>query len=114
MAVAKARLLRNLEIMEVPVTNKALVIGGGIAGINSALDLANMGFKVYLLEKGESIGGHMAALDKTFPTLDCSICIEGPKMVDVSRHPNIEIISYADPSRHRTEPCGRFCGKLQS
>jgi heterodisulfide reductase subunit A len=96
MAVAKARLLRNLETMEVPVTNKALVIGGGIAGINSALDLANMGFKVYLLEKGESIGGHMAALDKTFPTLDCSICIEGPKMVDVSRHPNIEIISYAD------------------
>jgi len=96
MAVAKARLLRSLDTMEVPVTNKALVIGGGIAGINSALDLAGMGFKVYLLEKGESIGGHMAALDKTFPTLDCSICIEGPKMVDVSRHPNIEIISYAD------------------
>ncbi|MFA5364723.1 MAG: hydrogenase iron-sulfur subunit [Candidatus Bathyarchaeia archaeon] len=96
MAVAKARLLKTLETMEVPVTNKALVIGGGIAGINSALDLANMGFKVYLLEKTESIGGHMAALDKTFPTLDCSICIEGPKMVDVSRHPNIEIISFAD------------------
>ncbi len=96
MAVAKARLLRSLETMEVPVTNKALIIGGGIAGISSALDLAGMGFKVYLLEKTESIGGHMAALDKTFPTLDCSICIEGPKMVDVSRHPNIEIISYAD------------------
>jgi len=96
MAVAKARLLQNLETMEVPVTNKALIIGGGIAGISSALDLAGMGFKVYLLEKTESIGGHMAALDKTFPTLDCSICIEGPKMVDVSRHPNIEIISYAD------------------
>jgi heterodisulfide reductase subunit A len=96
MAVAKANLLRSLETMEVPVTNKALIVGGGIAGICSALDLANMGFKVYLLEKGESIGGHMAALDKTFPTLDCSICIEGPKMVDVSRHPNITIISYAD------------------
>ena len=96
MAVAKARLLQRLETMEVPVTNKALIIGGGIAGISSALDLAGMGFKVYLLEKGESIGGHMAALDKTFPTLDCSICIEGPKMVDVSRHPNIEILSYAD------------------
>jgi heterodisulfide reductase subunit A len=96
MAVAKALLLQSLEMMEVPVTNKALVIGGGIAGISSALDLAGMGFKVYLLEKTESIGGHMAALDKTFPTLDCSICIEGPKMVDVSRHPNIEIISYAD------------------
>ena len=96
MAVAKAMLLQRLETMEVPVTNKALIIGGGIAGISSALDLAGMGFKVYLLEKGESIGGHMAALDKTFPTLDCSICIEGPKMVDVSRHPNIEIISYSD------------------
>jgi len=96
MAVAKARLLRELETMEVPVTNKALIVGGGIAGISCALDLADMGYKVYLLEKGESIGGHMAALDKTFPTLDCSICIEGPKMVDVSRHPNIEIISYAD------------------
>ena len=73
MAVAKARLLKPLETMEVPVTKKALVIGGGIAGINSTLDLANMGFKVYLVEKYESIGGHMAQLDKTFPTLDCSI-----------------------------------------
>jgi len=96
MAVAKARLLHSLDILEVPVTNKAMVVGGGIAGISTALDLADMGFKVYLVEKGESIGGHMAQLDKTFPTLDCSICIEGPKMVDVSRHPNIEIISYAD------------------
>ena len=96
MAVAKARLLRPLQTIEVPVTNKALVVGGGIAGMNAALDLAEMGFKVYLLEKGESIGGHMAQLDKTFPTLDCSICIEGPKMVDVGRHPNIEIIPYAD------------------
>ncbi len=96
MAVAKSRLLQPLQTIEVPVTNKALVIGGGIAGMNAALDLAEMGFKVYLLEKGESIGGHMAQLDKTFPTLDCSICIEGPKMVDVGRHPNIEIIAFAD------------------
>jgi len=96
MAVAKSRLLMPLQTIEVPVTNKALVIGGGIAGMNAALDLAEMGFKVYLLEKGESIGGRMAQLDKTFPTLDCSICIEGPKMVDVGRHPNIEIIAYAD------------------
>ncbi|MCD6538750.1 hydrogenase iron-sulfur subunit [Candidatus Bathyarchaeota archaeon] len=96
MAVAKARLLRPLEPIEVPVTNKALVLGGGIAGISAALDLAEMGFKVYLVEKKESIGGHMAQLDKTFPTLDCSICIEGPKMVDAARHPNIEIIAYAD------------------
>jgi heterodisulfide reductase subunit A len=96
MAVAKVRLLHSLEVLEVPVTNEAMVVGGGIAGISTALDLADMGFKVYLVEKTESIGGHMAQLDKTFPTLDCSICIEGPKMVDVSRHPNIEIISYAD------------------
>jgi heterodisulfide reductase subunit A len=96
MAVAKARLMMPLQTIEVPVTNKALVVGGGIAGMNAALDLAEMGFKVYLVERGESIGGHMAALDKTFPTLDCSICIEGPKMVDVGRHPNIEIISNAD------------------
>ncbi len=96
MAVAKARLFHPLETMEVPVTNKALVVGGGIAGMNAALDLAEMGFKTYLLEKGESIGGHMAQLDKTFPTLEWSICFEGPKMVDVGRHPNIEIISYAD------------------
>ncbi len=73
MAVAKARLLKPLETMEVPVTKNALVVGGGISGINSALDLANMGFNVYLVEKYESIGGHMAQLDKTFPTLDCSI-----------------------------------------
>jgi len=96
MAVAKVRLLHPLQTIEVPVTNKALVVGGGIAGMNAALDLAEMGFKVYLLEKSESIGGHMAQLDKTFPTLDCSICIEGPKMVDVGRHTNIEIIPYAD------------------
>jgi heterodisulfide reductase subunit A len=95
-AVAKARLLGPLQPIEVPVTNKALVLGGGIAGMNAALDLAEMGFKVYLVEKKESIGGHMAQLDKTFPTLDCSICIEGPKMVDVSRHPNIEIFSSTD------------------
>ncbi len=73
MAVAKARLLKPLKTMEVPVTKSALVIGGGITGINSALDLANMDYQVYLVEKEESIGGHMAQLDKTFPTLDCSI-----------------------------------------
>jgi heterodisulfide reductase subunit A len=96
MAVAKVRLFRPLTKFEVPVTNRALIIGGGIAGINAALDLANMGFKVYLVERDESIGGHMAQLDKTFPTLDCSICIEGPKMVEVSRNPNIEILSFSD------------------
>jgi heterodisulfide reductase subunit A len=96
MAAAKAKLLEPLQSIELPVTKEAMIIGGGIAGINAALDLADMGFKVYVVEKTETIGGYMALLDKTFPTLDCSICIEGPKMVDVGRHPNIEIISYAD------------------
>jgi heterodisulfide reductase subunit A len=96
MAVAKARLLEPLKPIELPMTKKVMVVGGGIAGINAALDLADMGFKVYMVEKTETIGGYMALLDKTFPTLDCSICIEGPKMVDVGRHPNIEIISFAD------------------
>ncbi len=96
MAVAKARLMMPLQTIEVPVTNKALIIGGGIAGMNAALDLAEMGFKVYMLENTQSIGGHMAALDKTFPTLDCSICIEGPKMVDCGRHPNIKIFANSE------------------
>lgn len=96
MSIARVKLLEPLIRFQVPVTNKAMVIGGGIAGINAALDMANMGYKVYLVENDESIGGHMAQLDKTFPTLDCSICIEGPKMVEVARNPNIELIAYAD------------------
>jgi heterodisulfide reductase subunit A len=99
MAVAKARYLSPLEVIRVPVTRAALVIGGGVAGIHAALDLADMGFKVYLVERSPTIGGHMAQLDKTFPTLDCSICILGPKMVDVARHPNIELITYAEVKR---------------
>ncbi len=73
MAVARARLLRPLEQMEVPVTKATLVIGGGVAGIQAALDLADNGYKVYLVEKKASIGGIMAQLDKTYPTMDCSI-----------------------------------------
>ncbi len=96
MAVAKARLLKPLEPIKVPVKNKALVIGGGVAGIQAALDLADMGYEVYLVEKSPSIGGHMAMLDKTFPTMDCAACILTPKMVDVARHPNIKLITYAE------------------
>ncbi len=73
-----------------------LVVGGGIGGIQSALDLADSGFKVYLLDKKPSIGGTMAQLDKTFPTNDCSMCIMAPKMVDVARHPNIELFTFTD------------------
>jgi heterodisulfide reductase subunit A len=78
------------------MTNSALVIGGGIAGIQTALDIADAGFKVYLVEKEPSVGGRMSQLDKTFPTLDCSACILTPKMVDVSRHPNIELLTYSE------------------
>ncbi|MFX1282708.1 MAG: FAD-dependent oxidoreductase [Promethearchaeota archaeon] len=73
------------------------VIGGGIAGIQASLDLADQGFKVYLLESNPSIGGRMVQLDKTFPTLDCAMCILGPKLVDVQRHPNIELLTYCEP-----------------
>ena len=69
------------------------VIGGGITGIQASLDLADMGFKVYLIEKTPAIGGIMAKLDKTFPTNDCSMCILSPKLVDCGRHENIEIIT---------------------
>jgi heterodisulfide reductase subunit A len=74
----------------------ALVIGGGIAGIQATLDIADAGFKVYLVEQSPSIGGRMAQLDKTFPTLDCSSCILTPKMVDVGRHPNIHLLTYSE------------------
>jgi NADH:ubiquinone oxidoreductase subunit E/NAD-dependent dihydropyrimidine dehydrogenase PreA subunit len=73
-----------------------LVLGGGIAGIQSALDLADAGFKVYLVEKQPSIGGTMPQLDKTFPTNDCAMCILAPKLVATGRHPNIELITYSD------------------
>jgi len=74
----------------------ALIIGGGIAGIQAALDIADAGFPVYLVEREPSVGGRMAQLDKTFPTLDCSSCILTPKMVDVGRHPNIELMTYSE------------------
>jgi heterodisulfide reductase subunit A len=75
-----------------------LVIGGGIAGIQAALDIADAGYQVYLVEREPSIGGRMAQLDKTFPTLDCSSCILTPKMVDVGHHPNIELMTYCEVS----------------
>ncbi len=74
----------------------ALFIGAGIAGIQAALDIADVGFTAYLVEREPSVGGRMAQLDKTFPTLDCSSCILTPKMVDVGRHPNIELMTYCE------------------
>jgi len=95
-AIARAALLEPLEYLEVGVTPSVMVIGGGIAGIQAALDTADKGFKTYLVEKDPSIGGKMAQLDKTFPTMDCSACILTPKMVDVARHPNIELMAYSE------------------
>ncbi|MGB2799754.1 MAG: CoB-CoM heterodisulfide reductase HdrA2 [Dehalococcoidia bacterium] len=94
-AVARARLLQPQQEMEIPVTNAALVIGGGVAGIQAALDLADAGHQVYLVEKEPSIGGIMAQIDKTFPTMDCSICVLGPKMMDLGRHPRIKLLTYS-------------------
>jgi heterodisulfide reductase subunit A len=93
MGVARVRLLEPLERRKVSVERNVLVIGGGIAGIQASLDLANAGFRVYAVEKAPSIGGRMAQLDKTFPTLDCSACILTPKMVDVAKHPNITLLT---------------------
>ena len=77
----------------------ALVVGGGVAGMQAALDIANQGFKVHLVEKTSSIGGRMAAIDKTFPTLDCSACILTPRLSEVARHPNIELLTYSEVKR---------------
>ena len=79
-----------------PHSREVLVVGGGVGGCQAALDLANAGFKVHLVESSLSIGGTMAQLDKTFPTLDCSICILGPKLVEAAAHPLIELLTYAE------------------
>jgi len=85
-----------LEPLPVEINPNTLVVGGGIAGISAALELADGGFHVYLVEREPSIGGHMAQLDKTFPTLDCSACILTPRMFDVGQHPNITLLSYSE------------------
>lgn len=109
MAVAKASLLEALPSSQVSVTKSSLVLGGGVAGMRAALDLADMGFKVYLVEREPSVGGIMAQLDKTFPTLDCSICIEGPMMSDVGKHENIELLTY-----HELKKVDGFIGNFKA
>ena len=94
--VEKVKRNKPLKPIEVPITKKALVIGGGIAGIQAALDIANCGHQVILVEKEPSIGGHMSQLSETFPTLDCSQCILTPRMVEVAQHPNIKLYTYAE------------------
>jgi len=95
-AVAKVNLNAPLTPGESPVTKRALVIGGGIAGIQTALDIADAGFPVDIVETKPTIGGKMAQLDKTFPTLDCAACILTPKMVDAAQHEKIRILSYSE------------------
>jgi heterodisulfide reductase subunit A len=92
------RVIRHvpLEPLRVPIHPDTLVVGGGIAGIQSALEIADAGYHVYLVEREPSIGGHMAQFDKTFPTLDCSACILTPKMVQVGTHPNITLLTWSE------------------
>ena len=90
------------QLVDSPEENNfgdVLVVGGGISGIQAALDLAGTGLKVYLVDKSPAIGGKMAQLDKTFPTNDCSMCIESPKFIECSRHPNIEILTNTEVDR---------------
>ncbi len=98
----------SLEPIRVGVTRRALVIGGGISGLQAALDIAEHGYEVLLVERGPSIGGHMIQLSETFPTLDCSQCIMTPKMVEVSRHPNIKLLTY-----HEVESVSGFVGNFK-
>ncbi|MBI4171751.1 MAG: CoB--CoM heterodisulfide reductase iron-sulfur subunit A family protein, partial [Actinobacteria bacterium] len=94
--------------VEVPVTKRALVVGAGVAGIRAALDIANAGYEVTLVEREPAIGGNMARLAETFPTLDCSQCILTPLMVEVSRHPNVELLTYSE-----VEDVGGYVGNFK-
>ncbi len=95
-AVRRAGRDQSLDPIAVPVTRRVMVIGGGIAGIQASLDMANAGLDVVLVEKQATLGGHMLQLSETFPTLDCSQCILSPKMVEVSRHPKIKVMTYCE------------------
>ena len=95
-AVSRVYRHEALVVKEVPLNPNVLVVGGGIAGMQAALDIAGGHHKVYLVEKEPSIGGHMIQLDRTFPTLDCSECILTPKMADVGHHPFIELLAYSE------------------
>jgi heterodisulfide reductase subunit A len=96
-AVNRVRHLEELHPIKTKVKQEVLVIGGGITGIQAALEMANKGYQVYLVERDPCIGGHMAQLSETFPTLDCSYCILAPRMVSVAQHPKVKIITLAEP-----------------
>lgn len=94
--VEKLRLNESLTPTVIPVTKKALVIGAGIAGMQTSLDIANSGYDVVLMDRNPSIGGKMSQLAETFPTLDCASCILTPKMVEVAQHPKITLMTYSE------------------
>ena len=106
--VEKVRQNESLDPIQVGVNRRALVIGGGISGLQAALDIADHGYEVLLVERNPSIGGHMIQLSETFPTLDCSQCIMTPKMVEVSRHPKIRLLTY-----HEVEDVSGFVGNFK-
>jgi len=95
-AVARVKLHEPLEMRRVPICKRVMIVGAGIAGIEAALQIADAGFEVILVEKEPSIGGHMSQFDKTFPTLDCAACILTPKMVSVGKHPHIKLMTYSE------------------
>ncbi len=95
-AIRRVALQQPLEPRSIEVNPNTLVVGGGIAGITAALEIAESGHRVYLIEKTPTIGGHMAQLDKTFPTLDCAACISTPRMSQTGQHPNITLLTYSE------------------
>jgi len=109
MLVEKTKRDKPLQPIKVPITKKVLVIGGGIAGIQAALDIADAGHYVILVEREASIGGHMSQLSETFPTLDCSQCILTPRMVEAGQHPKITLYTYAE-----VEKLDGFIGNFQA
>ncbi len=96
MAIEQVKLLKPLEVQHANVTPLTVIIGGGISGIKAAKVIADAGYKVYLVERDLTIGGHMVLFDKTFPTLDCSVCIIAPLMSEIKDHPNIELLTFSE------------------
>lgn len=107
-AAEKLRRDAPLAPSKFSINKRVMIIGGGVAGIQAALDCADGGLEVVLVERESSIGGKMAKLDKTFPTVDCSSCILGPKMVDVAQHPNITLHAYSE-----VDSIGGYVGNFQ-
>jgi heterodisulfide reductase subunit A len=112
MSVEKVKHNRALQPIRVPVTRRALVVGGGVAGIQAALDIADAGYEVVLVERDPSIGGKMAGLSETFPTLDCSQCILTPRMVEAGQHPRIKLYTWSEVD-HVSGFVGNFRVKIR-